>query len=74
MMVAGIDIGSITTETVILQDNQILGSSILPTGAKSQAAAERSLATALQQEESERGRPLRNRHHRIRTGILLFLG
>jgi predicted CoA-substrate-specific enzyme activase len=49
MIVAGIDIGSITTETVILQGSQILGSSVLPTGAKSRAAAERSLATTLQQ-------------------------
>ena len=49
MIVAGIDIGSITTETVILQDNKIRGSSILPTGAKSQVAAQRSLAAALQQ-------------------------
>ena len=49
MIVAGIDIGSITTETVILQGSRILGSSILPTGAKSRSAAERSLATTLQQ-------------------------
>ncbi len=49
MLVAGIDIGSITTETVILRDTQIRASSILPTGAKSRLAAERSLAAALQQ-------------------------
>ena len=49
MIFAGIDIGSISTETVILQDNQILSSSILPTGAKSRMAAERSLASALEQ-------------------------
>lgn len=49
MIVAGIDIGSITAETVILQDKQILTSSILPTGANSRAAAERSLAVALEQ-------------------------
>jgi predicted CoA-substrate-specific enzyme activase len=49
MIVAGMDIGSITTETVILQDNQILASIILPTGANSRRAADRSLAAALEQ-------------------------
>ena len=49
MIVAGMDIGSITTETVILQDNQILASMILPTGANSRRAADRSLAAALEQ-------------------------
>jgi len=51
MVVAGMDIGSITTETVILQGNQILTSIILPTGANSRKAAERSLAAALEQAE-----------------------
>jgi len=55
MIVAGIDIGSISTETVILQDNQILSSSIIPTGAKSGMAAERSLAWALKQINLEQG-------------------
>lgn len=49
MIVAGIDIGSITAETVILQDNQMLSSSIVPTGANSRTAAERSLTAALKQ-------------------------
>jgi len=49
MIVAGIDIGSITAETVILRDGQILSSSILPTGANSRTAAERSLGAALKQ-------------------------
>ena len=49
MIVAGMDIGSITAETVILQDNQMLSSSIVPTGANSRTAAERSLAEALKQ-------------------------
>jgi len=49
MVVAGMDIGSITTETVILQGNQILASIILPTGANSRIAAERSLNSALEQ-------------------------
>jgi predicted CoA-substrate-specific enzyme activase len=48
MIVAGIDIGSITAETVILQNNLILSSSIVPTGANSRLAAERSLAVALE--------------------------
>ena len=48
MIVAGMDIGSITAETVILQDNQMLSSSIVPTGANSRLAAERSLAVALE--------------------------
>lgn len=49
MIVAGMDIGSITAETVILQNNLILSSSIVPTGANSRTAAERSLAAALKQ-------------------------
>ena len=49
MIVAGMDIGSITTETVILQDHQILTSIILPTGANSRRAADRSLAAALEE-------------------------
>ena len=49
MVVAGMDIGSITTETVILHDKQILTSIILPTGANSRRAAERSLAAALEE-------------------------
>ena len=47
MIFAGMDIGSITTETVILEENQILTSTILPTGANSRRAAERSLDAAL---------------------------
>jgi predicted CoA-substrate-specific enzyme activase len=49
MIVAGIDIGSITAETVILQEDRILAYSILPTGANSRSAAERSLAVALRE-------------------------
>jgi predicted CoA-substrate-specific enzyme activase len=47
MIVAGIDIGSISTETVIMQDQQILSFAILPTGANSIQAAEFSLTKAL---------------------------
>ncbi len=49
MIVAGIDIGSISTETVIMQDQQILGFSILATGANHLQAAELSLTKALTQ-------------------------
>ena len=49
MTFAGIDIGSITTETVILQDSRILTFIIIPTGANSRKAGERSLAAALEQ-------------------------
>ena len=55
MIVAGMDIGSISTETVILQDSKILSTSIIPTGAKSRMAAERSLAWALKQINLEQG-------------------
>ncbi len=48
MTFAGIDIGSITTETVILQGSRILTFIVMPTGANSRKAAERSLAAALE--------------------------
>ena len=48
MIVAGMDIGSITTETVILRDRNILTSVIMPTGANSRNAAERCLSAALE--------------------------
>jgi (R)-2-hydroxyacyl-CoA dehydratese activating ATPase len=49
MIVAGMDIGSITTEAVILREDQVIASAILPTGANSRTAAERSLSAALTQ-------------------------
>ncbi len=55
MIVAGMDIGSISTETVILKEDRILSTSLVPTGAKSGAAAERSLNCALKQINLERG-------------------
>jgi predicted CoA-substrate-specific enzyme activase len=55
MIVAGMDIGSITTETVILQDRSILASVILPTGANSRNAAERSLSAALEKASLNQG-------------------
>lgn len=48
MNVAGIDIGSITTEAVILQDGRTRSSRIIPTGANSRKAAERCLSLALE--------------------------
>jgi len=54
MPVAGMDIGSITTETVILEEDQVLAYSISPTGANSRTAAERSLAMALDLAKVER--------------------
>ncbi|NWF54479.1 MAG: 2-hydroxyglutaryl-CoA dehydratase [Syntrophaceae bacterium] len=48
MIAAGMDIGSITTETVILRGGEILASVILPTGANSRTAAERSIRSALE--------------------------
>jgi predicted CoA-substrate-specific enzyme activase len=47
MIVAGMDIGSITAETVLLENENILAAVILPTGANSRMAAERSLSAAL---------------------------
>ncbi len=47
MNVAGMDIGSMTTETVILRDKEILAFRIIPTGANSRKAAERCLSLAL---------------------------
>ncbi len=49
MIVAGLDVGSITTEAVILDGLGVLASVILPTGANSRKAAQRSLDTALEQ-------------------------
>ena len=49
MIAAGIDIGSITAETVLVQGDRMLASVILPTGANSRSAAERSLKAALDQ-------------------------
>ena len=48
MIVAGMDIGSITTDTVSLRAGEIFTSVIIPTGANSRKAAERSLAAALE--------------------------
>lgn len=47
MIVAGIDVGSLSAEAVIMKQNEILGYSIRPTGAKSRFAAEKALEEAL---------------------------
>ncbi|MDH4136765.1 MAG: acyl-CoA dehydratase activase, partial [Anaerolineae bacterium] len=48
MIVAGVDVGALSTDTVVLDgDNEILAYSIVNTGASSQRAARRSYAQAL---------------------------
>lgn len=47
MVVAGIDVGSLSAEAVIFADGGIAAYSILPTGADSRRAAERALVEAL---------------------------
>jgi len=46
--VAGIDIGSITTEVVIMEKKEVLGYVIIPTGSNSKNAAEKALEKASQ--------------------------
>lgn len=48
MLVAGIDVGSLSAEAVVLDGERILSYSILATGANSRRAAERALEEALQ--------------------------
>ena len=47
MIVAGVDIGSLTAKAVILQGADILGYSIFPTGPDVIKVAEHTLTTAL---------------------------
>ncbi len=54
MPVAGIDVGSLTAEVVILDQQKILHSVILPTGANSKAAAEKAMGKALEAAGLER--------------------
>ncbi|MGO0123293.1 acyl-CoA dehydratase activase [Desulfothermobacter acidiphilus] len=54
MLVAGIDIGSLSAEAVILDAGEIRGYSILATGASSRQAAEKALAEALAAGQVER--------------------
>jgi (R)-2-hydroxyacyl-CoA dehydratese activating ATPase len=48
-LVAGVDIGSVTAEAVVLQAGRVVGASTVPTGASSRRAGERALDEALQQ-------------------------
>ena len=48
MIVAGIDIGSLSSEAVILRDGEIMSYSILPTGADTQKAARMCMREALE--------------------------
>lgn len=48
MITAGIDIGSLTADAVILKDGEILGYSIIPTGANSESAGRTVFMTALE--------------------------
>jgi predicted CoA-substrate-specific enzyme activase len=49
MKVAGIDVGSLSTEAVVMDaDGEVLGYSILPTGASSEMAGEKAYAEALE--------------------------
>jgi len=47
VIVAGIDVGSSTSKSVILEDNHILSYSIIPTGAESAGSAQRAMDEAL---------------------------
>ena len=47
-VVAGVDIGSLTAEAVLLKEGCMIASSIVPTGVDSREAAERAMAAALQ--------------------------
>jgi len=47
VIVAGIDVGSSTSKTVILEDSHILSYSLIPTGAESAGSAQRTMEEAL---------------------------
>lgn len=64
MAVAGIDIGSLSTEVVILEKGKTLAEIIIPTGANSRAAAEKAMQKALE----ESGLGLSNLQYIIATG------
>jgi len=48
-LTAGIDIGSLTADAVIMRGNELLAHAILPTGANSETAARRAYDTVLEQ-------------------------
>jgi len=49
LLVAGVDVGSVSAEAVIMQNGQVRATSIVPTGASSRRAGERALEVALGQ-------------------------
>lgn len=49
MITAGIDVGSLSTDAVVMQDDQVLAYVIINTGAKAQAAAGHAFRQALEQ-------------------------
>lgn len=64
MSVAGIDIGSLSTEVVVLEKGKVLAEIIIPTGANSKVAAEKAMQKALE----ESGLSLDNLQYIIATG------
>lgn len=56
MPVAGVDIGSLTAKSVILEDGTVLGSSLVPTGHNSRQAGRRALELAVRDAGLERER------------------
>ncbi len=55
MPVAGVDIGSLTAKSVIMEDGLVLGSSLVPTGHNSREAGRRALDLAVRDAGLERG-------------------
>lgn len=54
-LVAGIDVGSVSAEAVLLEGGQVVGQSAIGTGASSKAAGERALRLALERAGRQRG-------------------
>jgi len=48
VVVAGIDVGSLSAEAVLLKDGRVVTFSIIPTGADSRKAAEKALTAAME--------------------------
>lgn len=49
MLVGGVDVGSLSTDVVLLEDGKIRAGVVLPTGANSREAAEKAMALALKE-------------------------
>lgn len=49
MLIAGVDVGSLTADAVVMRGNELLAHAILPTGANSETAARRAYDAALEQ-------------------------